>query len=123
MYFYNVVRPLDKAPATERHWGLTISLGLVPALFYFLGPLLFPLDEASRVLSWPVSLSVLGGLGIGFASIIMYQFNGRVLGLCGLWRDVLDLKIPATSRMPQVLFFIAFMLGAVVTYGVAPSAR
>jgi len=122
LYFYNLVRPLNKEPAIKRHWGLTLSLGLVPAVFYFIGPILFPLDEAPRVLSWPVWLSVLGGLGIGFASIIMYQFNGRVLGLCGLWRNLLDMKIPAASRLPQVLFFIAFMLGAVVTYIVAPES-
>ena len=122
MYVYNVVRPYDKTPATERHWGLTIILGLVPALLYFLGPFVFPLDTAPRVKSWPVSLSVLGGLGIGLAAIIMYQFNGRVLGLCGLWRNILDTKIHTVTRLPQVLFFIAFMLGAVVTYTIAPES-
>lgn len=122
MYLYNVVRPYDRQAATERHWGLTIMLGLVPAVLYFLGPLLFPLEGAPRVLSWPVSLSVLGGLGIGVAAIIMYQFNGCVLGLCGFWRNILDIKIPATSRIPQILFFISFMLGAAVTYLIAPEA-
>ena len=122
MYFYYLVRPLKREPAKERHWGLTLSLGLVPVGFYFLGPILFPLDEASRVLSWPVWLSVLGGVGIGIASIIMYQFNGRALGLCTLWRNVLNIEVPAASRLPQVLFFIAFMLGAVVTYIVAPES-
>ena len=122
MYVYNVVRPYDKIPATERHWGLTIILGFVPALLYFLGPLVFPLDTAPRVISWPVSLSVLGGLGIGLAAIIMYQFNGRVLGLCGFWRNILDTKIHTVSRLPQVLFFIAFMLGAAVTCTIAPES-
>lgn len=122
MYVYNVIRPFDKTPATERHWGLTIVLGLVPALFYFLGPLLFPLDEGTRVISWPISLSVLGGLGIGLAAIIMYQFNGRVLGLCGFWRNILNTKVSTTSRLPQVVFFVAFMLGAVVAYQIAPES-
>ncbi len=106
----------------ERHWGLTLALGAVPAVLYVIGPRVFPTDGAPRTIDWPVSLSVLGGLGIAVASILLFQCNGRVLGLCGLWRRILDLEIPASSRLPELLFFTAFMAGGAVAYLVSPAA-
>jgi len=124
MYAYYVVRHLRKARAAKKplHLGLTLLLGGVPAALYFIGPVVFPLDGVPLVTAWPVVLSVLGGLGIAVASIMTYQFNGRVLGLCGLWKNILDIEISAQSRLPQVLFFLAFMAGGVVTYLIAPES-
>jgi uncharacterized membrane protein YedE/YeeE len=124
MYAYYLGRHLwnTRAADTKRHLGLTLVLGTVPAALFFIGPAVFPLGGAPRPSAWPVVLSVVGGLGIGLASIMMYQFNGRVLGLCGLWKTVLDVKVSAESRLPQLLFFVAFMAGGAVTYLVAPEA-
>lgn len=123
MYAYFAVRHLFAArPADGRHWGLTIALGLCPAVFYFVGPVLFPLEGVERTLAWPVHLSIAGGLGIALASILMLQFNGRVLGLCGLWGSILDVTLPTSERVPHVLFFSAFLTGGVVTYLVAPES-
>ncbi|MCO4747026.1 MAG: YeeE/YedE family protein [Proteobacteria bacterium] len=122
MYAFFVVRHLLNPAEGDRHWGLSLALGLCPAVFYVVGPTLFPLQDAHRTVSWPVHLSIGGGLGIALASILMLQFNGRVLGLCGLWRNILDVDQSTISRLPHVLFFSAFLLGGVVTYLVAPES-
>jgi len=123
MYLQNILRSFfERREGDERHWGLSIALGAVPLTLAVAGPVLFPLGDAPPPTSWPLALSVLGGLGIGGATIIMYQFNGRVLGLSGIWRDVLSIRRPTSSRLPQLLFFIAFMAGAAAAYAVAPGA-
>ena len=124
MYAYFTVVHILKARNSggDRHWILTLTLGAVPAALYFVGPTIFSSEGVSIPVTWPVSASLLGGLGIGLAIILMYQFNGRVLGLCGLWRDILDVEISAKSRLPQLLFFVAFMAGGVVTQVVAPES-
>jgi uncharacterized membrane protein YedE/YeeE len=106
----------------ELHWPLTVLLGTVPAVFYLLGPRLFPVANAPHLMSWPLSLSVLGGLGIGVAAILLFQFNGRVLGLSGIWRHVLDVRQSTTARLQQLLFFAAFMSGAATVYAFFPGA-
>lgn len=106
----------------DRHWVLTLVLGVVPAALYFVGPTIFPSDGVIPPLTWPVSASLLGGLGIALASIIMYQFNGRALGVCGIWRNILNVEVSAKSRLPQLLFFVAFMAGGVVVQLMAPES-
>ncbi|MEK6246905.1 MAG: YeeE/YedE family protein, partial [Planctomycetales bacterium] len=106
----------------DRHWMLTLSLGAVPAALYFVGPMIFSSEGVTPPLSWPVSASLLGGLGIALATIILYQFNGRALGVCGLWRNILDINVSSKSRLPHLLFFVAFMAGGVVTQLMAPES-
>jgi uncharacterized membrane protein YedE/YeeE len=124
MYTYFMIGHIWKARKSEgnSHWMLTLALGAVPASFYFVGPMIFPSEGVISPNSWPVSASLLGGFGIALPMIIFYQFNGRVLGLCGLWRDILDVEVSANSRLPQLLFFAAFMAGGIVTQLVAPES-
>jgi len=107
---------------SDRHWMLTIALGAIPIALYFFGPMIFSSEGIKSLISWPISASLIGGLGIGLATILMYQFNGRVLGLCGLWRDILNVEVSAKSRLPQLLFFVAFLAGGVVTQLVSPES-
>lgn len=124
MYGYYLVRHALRRDesAPKKHWGLTLALGALPAIFYFVGPTLFPMDQAPHAKQWPLMMSIAGGFGIGLAVICMYQFNGRVLGVCGLWRSVLDMSRTGSSRLPHALFFVAFMTGSVLVYFVAPEA-
>jgi len=106
----------------DRYWLLTLMLGAVPVAFYFVGPMIFPSDGVTSPLTWAISISLLGGLGIALATITTFQFNGRALGVCGLWKNILDIDISSKSRLPQLFFFIAFMAGGVVVQLVAPES-
>jgi uncharacterized membrane protein YedE/YeeE len=124
MYAYFLGYHLRKArkSGAKPNLLLTLLLGAVPGVLYLIGPTLFPVDGVAGSTQWPLYLSMLGGLGIAVASVSMFAFNGRVLGLCGLWRTLLDVGLPASSRLPQVLFFIAFMAGGVVTCVLEPAS-
>jgi len=123
MYFQNILRSFfDRRDGKEGNWALSIALGAVPVTLAFVGPHLFPITDAPRPTDWPLPLSVIGGLGIGVATILLFQFNGRVLGLSGIWRDVLDLRLTTSARLPQVLFFLAYMAGAAAAYAAVPGA-
>jgi len=124
MYAYFVFDHLMNIRKSEgdRHWMLTLTLGAVPVAFYFIGPMGFPSEGVTSPLAWPISASLLGGLGIALATIITFQFNGRVLGICGLWSNILNIEFSPKSRLPQLCFFIAFMAGGVVVQSVAPES-
>jgi len=124
LYAYFAVGHILKTRKSEgdRHWMLTLVLGLVPAALYFIGPVIFPSDGVTSSVSWPISATLLGGLGIAVATITMYQFNGRALGVCGIWRSILDVEVSAKSRLPQLLFFAAFMAGGVVVQLMSPES-
>ncbi|MDG2341176.1 MAG: YeeE/YedE thiosulfate transporter family protein [Paracoccaceae bacterium] len=106
----------------ERHWALTVLLGLVPVSLYFVGPIIFSTNDLGVSVSWPISASLLGGLGIAIATIMMFQFNGRSLGVCGIWNNILNVEVSASARLPQLLFFGAFMAGGVVVQMMSPES-
>jgi len=124
MYAYFVFSHIKntRQSAGDKYWFLTLVLGAVPIGFYFAGPLIFSSEEVTSPLTWPLSVTLLGGLGIALASITTFQFNGRALGVCGLWRSILDIEVSPKSRLPELFFFVAFMAGGVVVQLTAPES-
>lgn len=61
------------------NWLLTVALGLLPLLFYFFPLLHVPPDAHWE--TWPLHLSICGGLLIGMAAFLLMATTGRTLGV------------------------------------------
>lgn len=101
------------------NWVMTLLLGLIPSFFYFFPVLRVPAD--AHWPSWPLHLSVGGGLLIGIAAFLLMVTTGRVLGVSTIWRNILQPTSPS-QRVSELVFFLGFMIGGWLAFHIAPQS-
>ena len=65
-------------------------------------------------------MPAVGGLLIGGASVLLFQLNGRILGISGIAGGLLD--GPSSERSSRASFLVGLLVGAAALVFVAPSA-